>query len=92
MRNNQRTPMIFLDQATCHSSAETRRTFAKYNIRLNFIPKRMTGLLQPADVTWFSSMKNEYRRLWTQWMMTSDHSYTASGNLRSPGYARVIIS
>lgn len=47
-------------------------------------------MLQPADVSWMRSLKVAYYEKWTAWMRNSPRSFTASGNLRSPGYVKII--
>lgn len=89
LRKDQKNPVLFLDQATCHTARMTREEFARNNVGLQFIPKRMTGLLQPPDVSWFSSMKRQYQRLWTDWLVSGEHGVTKNGNLIGPGYERV---
>ncbi|RNA23859.1 Pogo transposable element with [Brachionus plicatilis] len=37
------------------------------------IPSRLTGLLQPADVCWFSKFKSEYHERWNDWFMKRKH-------------------
>jgi hypothetical protein len=54
------------------------------------IPPRLTGLLQPADVCWLSGLKKHYHRLWNQWFLNEDKTYTRFDNVRSPGYAKCI--
>ena len=55
-----------------------------------FIPERLTNLLQPADVEWFSVIKKAYRRLWNDWYMNADRNFTNSRNLKSPGYVKCL--
>ena len=50
----------------------------------------MTNLLQPADVCWMRPLKLAYFRKWNEWLVNSPKTYTAAGNMRSPGYANVI--
>jgi len=49
--------LLIIDQATCHKNlAESYDLIAK-GIHVLYIPGRMTGLLQPADVGWFATVK-----------------------------------
>ncbi len=48
----------------------------------------MTNLLQPADVCWFSTIKKEYKKLWSDWYMNEEKIFTISRNLKSPGYVK----
>ena len=54
------------------------------------IPPRMTPAFQPADVSWFKSLKGEYHNKWNDWYLNSPKSFTAKNNLKSPGYALAI--
>jgi len=50
----------------------------------------MTDLIQPADVSWFSSIKKGYNKYWNDWYISSNKTYTASGNMKSPGYVKCV--
>lgn len=50
----------------------------------------MTALLQPADVCWMRTLKLKFKEKWQLWLIHEPKSLTASGNWRSPGYARAI--
>ena len=50
----------------------------------------MTPLLQPADVSWMRPLKVAYFKKWNHWLVHAPKAYTASGNVKSPGYATVI--
>ena len=49
----------------------------------------MTSLVQPADVSWFKSIKADYCNRWTNWFTSNDIAFTKEGNLKSPGYTNV---
>lgn len=55
-----------------------------------FVPGRLTNLLQPADVSWFASLKKSYRQLWNGWYINDNKTFTKNGNLVSPGYYKAI--
>ncbi len=59
-------------------------------VRVKYVPKRMTLLLQPADVSWMRPLKVAYFKKWNHWLVHAPKSYTAAGNVKSPGYATVI--
>ena len=48
---------LLIDCAKCHEKATVKTYCTKKNIRIMFVPKRLTNLLQPADVMWFASIK-----------------------------------
>ena len=52
----------------------------------NIVPSRMTNLLQPVDVGWFSIIKQQLRERWNQWYLSEEHTSTRFGHVRSPSY------
>jgi len=62
----------------------------KKNIVIKFVPKRLTNLLQPADVMWFASIKMSYGEKWNEWFIFDEKKLTPHGNMVSPGYAKTI--
>jgi hypothetical protein len=64
--------------------------FQENNIKALMVPKRMTGLLQPADVCWMRPLKLKFKERWQNWLINEPRSLTAQGNWRSPGYATAI--
>jgi len=67
-----------------------RNCFKDNNIKTILVPKRMTALLQPADVCWMRSLKLKFKERWQNWLMHEPKSLTAYGNWRSQGYALAI--
>lgn len=90
MQKAQKNPILYLDSAPCHVSSSTTEFMDDLNFEYSFIPPRLTSLLQPADVCWLKSFKKCYYEKWTQWFLNDSKSFTKSGNLRSPGYAKAI--
>ena len=82
---------MILDNAPCHKTLKVIQKFQEFKTNVQFVPPRLTNLLQPADVSWFRSIKSEYHKRWTSWYTSDDHAFTKSGNMKSPGYARVIF-
>lgn len=90
LRKGQRNSIMFWDHAPCHLTQSVQIKAHKHGIGLEYIPKRMTQLLQPGDVSWMRFIKAEYLKLWQDWFLNSDKSFTRYGNMRSPGYVTVI--
>ncbi|CAF1108061.1 unnamed protein product [Brachionus calyciflorus] len=90
MQKAQKKPILYLDSAPCHVSSSTTEFMDDLNFEYSYIPPRLTSLLQPADVCWLKSFKKCYYEKWTQWFLNDSKSFTKSGNLRSPGYAKAI--
>ena len=44
---------LMIDCAKCHEKATVKAYCDKKGILVKFVPKRLTNLLQPADVMWF---------------------------------------
>jgi hypothetical protein len=82
---------LFLDNATCHKTTTVYDVAKQNGINIRHIPPRLTSILQPADVCWFSAIKSKLSDCWTSWYLSEDtHSFTKAENLKSPGYALVI--
>lgn len=82
-------PVLFLDSSKCHLTSKVTTeciNMNKLHIGKYIIPPRMTNLLQPADVSWFKSIKNSYRQGCSSWFMYENRTYTVHGNAKSPGY------
>jgi hypothetical protein len=78
---------LIIDSAQCHKTVKVLSKCAEFNIKHMLIPPRLTGLLQPADVCWFSGLKKHYHRLWANWFLNEKKTYSSFDNVRSPGYA-----
>ena len=50
MRENQKDALLIFDNAPCHRTSQVQQTLADNGIECEFIPARMTSLLQPQDV------------------------------------------
>jgi hypothetical protein len=90
LRNGQTKPLLFIDHAPCHTTEQVQDECNENNITLVKIPRRMTSLLQPIDVSVIRAFKSRYHDLWRDWYLNSDKSFTTSGNMRSPPYSTVI--
>ena len=84
------TVYLIIDHAKCHLTSKVKSYCLANSIDLVFIPKRLTNILQPADVMWFRSLKRNYNQLWTDWFMSRNHDFTVNKNLKSPGYYKCI--
>ena len=69
---------------------QVTNTFQAASIKAQPVPKRMTPMFQPADVAWMRPLKVAYFKKWNEWLINGAHSYTAAGNMKSPGYAQAI--
>ncbi|CAF0794025.1 unnamed protein product [Brachionus calyciflorus] len=85
-RNDVSDSVLIWDSAPCHKSKEIDTYTNLNSVKIKSIPPRLTNLLQPPDVCWFKSLK----QYWNDWYINGEHSETAAGNLRSPGYVNLI--
>ncbi|CAF0774012.1 unnamed protein product [Brachionus calyciflorus] len=83
-------PTLVFDQATCHVTKKVNDYLTIKNINKIHIPKRLTNLLQPADVSWMRPLKRAYHERWQNWLINEERTITPAGNIRSPGYIQVI--
>ena len=81
---------LLLDHAKCHEKATVSAYCDKKGVILIFVPKRLTNLLQPADVFWFALIKMIYGDKWNDWFIFEDKRLTIHGNMVSPGFAKII--
>ena len=82
--------VLLLDHAPCHLTRQVKDKLANCNINPIYIPKRLTNMLQPADVSWMRPIKRAFHEKWQNWFLNEEKSFTRSGNLKSPGYEKAI--
>lgn len=58
------------------------------NIDLIYRPGRLTSLPQTADVCWFWSIKQEYKKFWNEWYLHENHEFTRNNHMKSPGFVK----
>ena len=63
---------LLIDCANCHLTAKVKNHCEKSQIELFFVPRRLTNLLQPADVMWFFLIKTIFHYDWNEWFLTGD--------------------
>lgn len=90
LSRNETSAFLVLDQAPCHTTARVKSCLEANKISYVYVPKRMTNLLQPADVSWMRSIKLMFKQKWQTWLIEGEKSFTRNGNMRSPGYALAI--
>ncbi|CAF1139002.1 unnamed protein product, partial [Brachionus calyciflorus] len=90
LQRSQKKPLMYFDNAPCHKSPITTDFMSDLNIDYEFIPPRHTNLVQPADVSWFKSIKKSYKDRWVEWYLNDSKSFTKNNNLKSPGFVKVI--
>lgn len=73
--------MLVCDSFRAHQSNPVRRTLQSLNTEGAVIPGGMTGILQPLDVSVNKPFKDHLRNMWQQWMISGEHTLTASGRM-----------
>ena len=79
---SHRKSMLVWDSFRAHLSNPVRRTLQSLNTECAVIPGGMTGILQPLDVSINKPFKDRLRNKWQQWMISGEHTLTASGRMR----------
>ena len=55
---------LVLDQAPCHSTKKlVKESFVENKINPTLGPNRLTGLLQPGDISWMKPLKTAYQKI-----------------------------
>ncbi len=90
LRKKQDSAMLVWDQANPHKTAIVKENLKRIKIENVLIDKGCTAFEQPADAYWFGPMKKRYNEKWTDWMLKDPKSFTKNGNMKSPGYVRVM--
>lgn len=83
--------LLIIGRATCHTTAKVMTFCHDHNIDLQYIPGRMTNLLQPADVAWFATIKKAYREKWNHWFTFDIKEFTRNNNMKSPGFVLFLL-
>ncbi len=60
MSNKPNETTLIIDSAKCHLTSKVTAKFFELNLNKELIPPRFTNLLQPADVSWFASIKKSF--------------------------------
>ncbi len=63
---------LLIDCANCHLTDKVKKHCEKSKIELLFVPRRLTNLLQPADVMWFFLIKTTFHYDWNEWFLTGE--------------------
>ncbi|CAF0915134.1 unnamed protein product [Brachionus calyciflorus] len=64
--------------------------FSSPVVRDQFFRRVYHPHLDRNNVCWFKSLKSKIKQYWNDWYINGEHSETAAGNLRSPGYVNLI--
>ena len=76
-----------MDSARWHWAKSTLECVESLNIHPVRIPRGLTGILQPAEVSWFGEIERSYHRKWMPWFL-DDGKYLTDINCGS--YIRTI--
>uniref|UniRef100_K7GCQ4 HTH CENPB-type domain-containing protein n=1 Tax=Pelodiscus sinensis TaxID=13735 RepID=K7GCQ4_PELSI len=76
--------LMVLDAFWCHHMKSVKKRLQQDKTDLAIIPGGMTKILQPLDVTVNKPMKDALRRKWNTWLWEGEHTFTASGCMKTP--------
>ncbi|KAL0241517.1 hypothetical protein GEMRC1_006752 [Eukaryota sp. GEM-RC1] len=74
--------LLIFDSAPAHRSKKVKAYLKERGFNYVLIPGGLTGLLQPADVSWFKPMKATIRNCIEEWLKTAP--VTTSNRVRAP--------
>ena len=78
--------LLIIDKASCHKKLAESYDFIAKGIHVLYIPGRMAGLLQPAEVGWFATIKKAYKRKWNDWFKNEERIFTMQNDAKAPSY------
>ena len=73
--------MFVWDLFRAHLSKPIRCTVRSLNIEPVVIPRGMTSILQPLNVSINKPFKDCMRAKWQEWMLAGEHTFTAGGRI-----------
>ena len=79
---SRKQSLLVWDSFRAHLSNPVRRALKTVNTECAVIPGGMTSILQPLDVCLNKPFKDRLRAKWQDWMLSGDHTFTASGRTR----------
>ena len=79
---SRKQSLLVWDSFRAHLSNPVRRALKTVNTECAVIPGGMTSILQPLDVCLNKPFKDHLRAKWQDWMLSGDHTFTASGRTR----------
>ena len=65
------------------------RTHRGYNTDLTVIPRGLTSILQPLDVSINKPFKDHFCEEWRKWVANGEAAVTKAGNLKRPSLEKV---
>ena len=73
-----------LDSFEAHKTEQVKRPFKKDNTDLAVIPRGLTSVLQPLDVSLNKLFKDRVRQKWMTWMAEEIHEVRTGGLQKKP--------
>ena len=74
--------MLVLDSFCAHHTAKAKAALKAVNTDLVIIPGGLTSMLQPLNMSINKPFKSAIHKLWNEWMMSRQHTFTATGRQR----------
>ena len=85
----QSKSLLVLDSMRAHISEITKERIKATSSIPAVIPGGLTKVLQPLDISVNKSFKCELRKIWEQWMVSGEKSFTNTGRMRRASYETV---
>lgn len=85
-----RKALLVMDSMRAHITPQFKDKIKACNSIPVIIPGGLTKILQPLDISVNRSFKAVLRRLWEEWMVDGEHSFTATGRMRHATYQQVL--
>jgi DDE superfamily endonuclease len=79
---NKSKAMLVFDSFSAHKTDQIKASLRSENTDLVIIPRGLTSMCQPLDVSINKPFKNNLRRYWHEWMIGGGNGVTKSGNLK----------
>lgn len=80
---NNRSLLVW-DMFRSHLTDKVKQDLKDTRTQAAVIPGGLTSILQPMDVSLNKPFKHNLRKLWNDWMVNGEKSYTKSGNMKMP--------
>ena len=76
--------LLVWDQFRAHKTDHIKKHLKNVRTTQAVIPGGCTSILQPLDVCLNKPFKGHIRKMWTDWMISGEKSYTPGGAMRRP--------
>ena len=75
--------LLVWDMFKSHLCENVKATIKRINTDIAIIPGGLTSIIQPLDVCLNKPFKDSLHKCWNEWMVSGDHTFTDTGNMRA---------